>query len=194
MKRNRGAVGAQRKIINNADKFNNAGIKKQQGTTRVIYDSLLLDGSTEFRFFEGSNNRNFPLTNMGADGNKLSVGGAMAIERAYFSIFTYNGTNVTSIVPLDTLFPDLMIGELGIELANRLVLKQVPALSFTPDFNKNATFDSYNNFEFDTQLVIQPLLQFAFPFKTNTNVAVLNTYLRLTVEGVGAIIAPKDTF
>jgi len=64
------SVTPQRKLIANTDKFNNAGIKKQQGTTRAIYDSLPLDGRTNFRFFEESNNRNFPLTNTGADGNK----------------------------------------------------------------------------------------------------------------------------
>jgi hypothetical protein len=190
-------VTAQRKIIANTDKFNNAGIKRQQGTTRAIYDSLPLDGRTVFRFFEESNNRNFPFTNTGADGNKLPVGNALAIERAYFSVvFVDPDTQViTSILDLTALgLFDVTVGELSIEIANSQVLKQVPLLSFDPRFNKNAAHADYNNFEFDTQLVLNPLLEFVFPTRVNTYAPVLNAFLRLTIEGTGAIIAPRATF
>jgi len=188
------SVTPQRKLIANTDKFNNAGIKKQQGTTRAIYDSLPLDGRTNFRFFEESNNRNFPLTNTGADGNKLPVGNALAIERAYFSIVTIIGGVVTTIVDLPSVVGGLDVGELSIEIANSQVMKQVPLLSFDPRFNKSAMHDAYNNFEFDTQLVINPLLEFVFPVRVDTYSPIVDTFLRLTVEGTGAIIAPRNTF
>jgi len=188
------AVSPQRKIISNADKFGNAGIKKQQGTTRVLYDSLLLDGTTNLRFFEGSNNRDFPLTNTGADGNRLGVGGAMAIERCYYSIVTITAGVVTSITTLDAVLDDLLIGEQEISIANNVVLKNMALLSMDPRFNKNATFDGYNNFEYDTQLVLNPLLEFVFPTRVNTYTPIVDTYLRLTIEGTGAIISPRGTF
>jgi hypothetical protein len=45
-------ITPQNKIVGVNNKFGNTNIKNQQGTTRVIFDSLPLDGSTELRFFE----------------------------------------------------------------------------------------------------------------------------------------------
>ncbi len=190
-------VTPQNKIINNTDKFGNNSIKLQQGTTRVIYDTLPLDGRTEFRFFEESNNRNFPLTNMGSDGNKLPVGNALAIERMYLSVISINPltkdvTNIGSLF-VGGGFENIAIGELNIIIANSQVLKQVRLISQDPQFNKNATYNDYNNFEFDTQLVINPLLEFVFAIRTNAYTPFADTYLSLSVEGVGAIISPRAT-
>jgi hypothetical protein len=188
-------VTAQRKIISNADKFGNSGIKKQQGTTRAIYDTLPIDGRTTFRFFEESNNRNFPFTNTGADGNKLPVGNALAVERAYFSIVNIdeNGS-VLNIFPLATATANVRAGELSFEIANSQVIKQVPVASFLPDNNKSSQHVNNQNFEFDTQLVINPLLEFVFTLKINQQPAIADTFIRLTIEGTGAIIAPRATF
>ena len=187
-------VTPQRKIISVTDRLGNQSIRNQQGTTRVIYDTLPMDGRTQFRFFEESNNRNFPLTNMGSDGNKLPVGNALAIERMYFSVVTIVAGNVTNVSPLfNAAHPNFEVGELNILIANSQVLKQMAVLSQKPTFNKNAGHNEYNNFEFDTQLVINPLLEFVFDLRVNTNAAIANTFLRLSVEGVGAIIAPRTT-
>ena len=103
--------------------------------------------------------------------------------------------DVISIVPLNGLtFSNLAVGELNIEIANSQVLKQVPLLSFVPEFNKSATHEQYYNFEFDTQLVINPLLEFVFPTRVNTYTPVVNAFIRLTIEGTGAIISPRATF
>jgi hypothetical protein len=69
--------------VNN--KFGNTGIKSQQGTSRLIYDTLPVGTNTTFRFFEDSASRNFPFTNTGSDGNKLGVGDTMVIESVQFS-------------------------------------------------------------------------------------------------------------
>lgn len=195
--RSRGAVTPQQKIIGVTDKFGNPAIKKQQGTTRVIYDTLPLDGRTEFRFFEESNNRNFPFTNMGADGNKLPVGNALACERAYLSVISRNATT-GSITNVGSLFAgggfeNITVGELSLIIANKTTLKQMAILSMDPRFNKNAAYDDYNNFEFDTQAVLNPLLEFVYSLRTNTYVPFADTFLRFTIEGVGAIIAPAET-
>ena len=84
-----GTVTPQMKNIAVNNKFGNSGIQKQQGSTVIKYDTLKLQG-TELRFFEESNQRNFPLSNTGADGNKLGVGNSMVVERVYITVGTYD--------------------------------------------------------------------------------------------------------
>ena len=188
-------ITPQKKIMGVSKKFGNKGIKFQQGTTRVLYDSLPLDGRTEFRFFEESSNRNFPFSNTGADGNRLGVGETIAIERAYFSVITVDpDTNdITALTPIGVVDDNLLAGELSIEIANSQTMKKVALLSFDPRFNKSAQHDDYNNFEFDTQLVISPLLEYMIRTRTNPYIPIVNGFLRLTIEGVGSIISPRVT-
>ena len=193
----RGGVTPQMKAVAVNDKFGNSGIKKQQGSTVIKYDTLPLDGRTEFRFFEESNQRNFPLSNTGADGNKLGVGNSMVVERVYLTVGTYSpttnqwltfdATDITSNVAI-------LAAEFGFTLANSQVIKNIPVLSWIADFNKNAENQLNSNYEFDTQIVIPPLLEFVATLRTQKYTAVSETYVRLTIEGAGAIIAPKTTF
>jgi len=193
----RGGVTPQMKAVAVNDKFGNSGIKKQQGSTVIKYDTLPLDGRTEFRFFEESNQRNFPLSNTGADGNKLGVGNSMVVERVYLTVGTYapttnqwltfDATDITSNVAI-------LAAEFGFTLANSQVIKNIPILSWIANFNKNAENALNSNYEFDTQIVIPPLLEFVATLRTQKYTAVSETYVRLTIEGAGAIIAPKTTF
>jgi len=195
----RGTVTPQMKNIAVNDRFGNSGIKKQQGSTVIKYDTLPLNGNTQLRFFEQSSQRNFPLSNTGTDGNKLGVGNSMVVERIYLSIVQYDAVNndLNSIAPCDlTTTRGILInnGEFGFEIANSLVIKNVPVLSFTPDFNKNAENEKNNSFDFDTQIIIPPLLEFVATLRLPNYTAFEGYYLRLTIEGSGAIIAPKTTF
>jgi len=193
----RSGVTPQMKAISVNDKFGNSGIKKQQGSTVIKYDTLPLDGRTEFRFFEESNQRNFPLSNTGADGNKLGVGNSMVVERVYLTVGTYapttnqwltfDATDISSNVAI-------LAAEFGFTLANSQVIKNIPILSWIANFNKNAENNLNSNYEFDTQIVIPPLLEFVATLRTQKYTAVTETYVRLTIEGAGAIIAPKTTF
>lgn len=193
----RGGVTPQMKAVAVNDKFGNSGIKKQQGSTVIKYDTLPLDGRTEFRFFEESNQRNFPLSNTGADGNKLGVGNSMVVERVYLTVGTYqassntwltfDATDITSNIAI-------LASEFGFTLANSQVIKNIPVLSWIANFNKNAENQLNSNYEFDTQIVIPPLLEFVATLRTQKYTAVEQTYVRLTIEGAGAIIAPKTTF
>lgn len=193
----RGGVTPQMKAVAVNDKFGNSGIKKQQGSTVIKYDTLPLDGRTEFRFFEESNQRNFPLSNTGADGNKLGVGNSMVVERVYLTVGTYkpssnqwltfDATDLTSNIAI-------LASEFGFTLANSQVIKNIPILSWIANFNKNAENQLNSNYEFDTQIVIPPLLEFVATLRTQKYTAVDETYVRLTIEGAGAIIAPKTTF
>ena len=193
----RGGVTPQMKNISVNDRFGNTGIKKQQGSTIIKYDTLPFDGRTEFRFFEESNQRNFPLSNTGADGNKLGVGNSMVVERAYLTIGTYNpSTNAWLTIDTTDVGSNVAIltSEFGFTIANSQVIKNVPVLSWIADFNKSAENNLNSNYEFDTQIIIPPLLEFVATLRTQKYTAVDNTYVRLTIEGSGAIIAPKTTF
>lgn len=192
-----GRFTPQRKAIGVNDKFGNTGIKNQQGSTVIKYDTLPLDGRTEFRFFEGSAQRNFPYSNTGSDGNKLGVGNTLVVERAYLSIVTTNADTgaILTVAPI-TLSDDpaITLGEFGFMVANSEVIKTVPVLSWLPQFNKVAENQLNTNFEFDTQVVLPPLLEYVATLRLSQAFTKANTYLRLTIEGTGAIIAPRTTF
>ena len=193
----RGGVTPQMKAVSVNDKFGNSGIKKQQGSTVIKYDTLPFDGRTEFRFFEESNQRNFPLSNTGADGNKLGVGNSMVVERVYLTVGTYDPvTNQWLTLKTTDLTTNVAIlaAEFGFTLANSQVIKNIPVLSWIANFNKAAENNVNSNYEFDTQIVIPPLLEFVATLRTQKYVAIAETYIRLTIEGAGAIIAPKTTF
>ena len=193
-----GDITPQRKTMSVNAKFGNKGIKKQQGSTVIKYDTLPLDGRTEFRFFEGCQNRNFPFTNSQSEGNKLGVGNSMVVERAYITIVKCEPTapfNPLGVSTFDLTSPvELLTAEFGFTVANSTVIRNVPLLSWIPNFNKMAENALNSNYEFDTQVVIPPLLEFIATIKTQTYPAERDTFLRLTLEGAGAIIAPKTTF
>ena len=188
----------QRKAIGINDKFGNSGIKKQQGSTIIKYDTLPLDGSTELRFFQGSAQRLFPLANTGSDGNKLGVGNSMVVERAYLSIVTNSADTgeFASLAPvtLTSLPAQVLLAEFGFSIANTEVIKSVPILSWLPQFNKMSENEINTNFEFDTQVVIPPLLEFIATIRLPKYTASNVLSLRLTIEGTGAIISPRATF
>lgn len=193
----RGGVTPQMKAVSVNDKFGNSGIKKQQGSTVIKYDTLPFDGRTEFRFFEESNQRNFPLSNTGADGNKLGVGNSMVVERVYLTVGTYDAaTNQWLTLKTTDLTTNVAIlaAEFGFTLANSQVIKNIPVLSWIANFNKAAENNVNSNYEFDTQIVIPPLLEFVATLRCQKYTAIAETYIRLTIEGAGAIIAPKTTF
>jgi hypothetical protein len=193
-----GRFTPQRKAIGVNDKFGNRGIKNQQGSTVIKYDTLPFDGRTEFRFFEGSAQRNFPFSNTGSDGNKLGVGNTMVVERAYLSLIVTDADTgaIDSVEALTLTNPDpaVTLAEFGFMVANSEVIKTVPILSWFPEFNKVAENQLNTNFEFDTQVVIPPLLEFVATVRLAQAFTKANVSLRLTIEGTGAIIAPRTTF
>ncbi len=194
-----GNFSPQRKTVSVNDKFGNTGIKNQQGSTVIKYDTLPLDGRTEYRFFEGAAQRNFPLSNTGSDGNKLGVGNSMVVERVYLSLVTFdiaNRESITGIQPLliGTTNGNILAAQFTFAIANTAVIKDIPVLSWVPQFNKMAENAVNTNFEFDTQVVIPPLLDYIASLRLPVGVTTANTSLRLTIEGAGAIISPRATF
>lgn len=186
----------QRKIIQVNKRYGNTGIKRQQGSTVVKYDTIALTATTQqLRFFEGATNRQFPMTNINSEGNKLPVGSSMIVERAYLTLLTFDpATGFTAINPPDTE-PNLACAEFGLMVANKEVIKNVPILSWIPDYNKSAGSVDYNNFEFDTQVSLLPLLEYIATVRfADVLSETEGIYLRLTIEGTGAIISPSSPF
>lgn len=195
----------QAKMVAVNKKFGNTNIKNQQGTTRTLYDSLPLDGRTTFRFFENATLRQFPLTNLGSQGNRLEVGSTFTISKIYFVAITYDAVNntITATSPLGTFGGNdanvpLTTGELDIVIANSQVVKQLPnSFARGADFNPTAVNVSDTAFEFATDIVIPPLLEYVAQFRTTTyNLASLGgyTHIMLVAQGSAGIIAPQTTF
>jgi len=184
--------------VNN--RLGNKGVENQQGTTRIIYDSLPIDGRTEFRFFEGCGSRNYPQTNLTQ--NKLEVAEAMVIQRASLSVLTIVSGAVTlveSVLTAGALTRAAVYGsgEFQFLIANNRVVKPMPLIAWDPEFNKSAQYGaitggSYNNYRFMTEISVPPLLEFVAAIRTTTLAAATNKFLRLTIEGVGAITNVKQ--
>jgi hypothetical protein len=121
----------------------------------------------------------------------------MVVERAYLTVGTYSATT-NRWLTLDqtdiTTNVALLTSEFGFVIANSQVIKNIPVLSWIADFNKAAENNLNSNYEFDTQIIIPPLLEFVATLRTQGYTAVSETFVRLTIEGSGAIIAPKTTF
>lgn len=180
-------VTAQSKIINVGNNLGLSGLKNQQGTTVIKYDSLPIDGRTQYNFFQESNNRPFPLSNTGTDGGKLGVGESLTIQRISFAIFD-NG----KFRPLAGTDTGLIDGELTIVVANSNILLRLPILQFLPEYNKDAENNLNTSYELDTLLIIPPQLDFTFQLRVS-GATIEDALLRLTVEGVGSIFSPRTT-
>lgn len=192
----RGGITPQKKLAHVANRFGNKALAKQQGSTIVIYDTLPIDGRTEFNFFENANSRSFPFTNL--QEGKLNVGEGMIISRMYLSIITVdkNSGAFKEVQPLglSVTSTQLESGEITITQANSVILKKFPVLSFVSEFNKSSEFSTQSVVELDTQLSLQPLLEFQAKLRSATVSKIDNTYLRLTFEGAGALFSPRANF
>lgn len=191
----------QDKLVSVNDRLGNNFLKKMQGTTKMVYDSLPIDGREEYVFFRDTQSRTFPFTNVKND--SLPVAEALTVQRA--SLCVINVTDATgvinSITPLGSLTTTeipLILGDLSVSIANDVVMKPIAVQHFTPEYNKNAENADSNVFEFNTDLVIPPQLDFKFvlraPTHTSNAQAGETNYIRIVIEGVGAQFNGKTNF
>jgi len=147
MARSRKQVSAQEKMISINNKFGNTGIKHQQGTSRILYDTLkLLPSNKAFTltFFENVKTRKFPYTNLPE--NKLQVGETFTIEDYYFNLVLVD--RATDVVIFEKPFEafvetqGLYRADLDFMIGETRVLKQLKVGSSRANFNYGATFDS----------------------------------------------------
>jgi len=188
----------QQKIVAVNNKFGNTNISGQQGTTRVIFDSLELNGSTELRFFENASSRQYPLTNIGAEGNRLNVGETFVVQKVYFGVITTDADTgaVVNFEPLAFSGPyPWMNGEWSFLIANSQVIKQLPFASCFNTLNAVTPFNSNDEaFSTFTDIVIPPLLEYVLTYRVNSYAAVANKRLVCFIEGTAGILAPQTTF
>jgi hypothetical protein len=122
----------------------------------------------------------------------------MVVERVYLSLVKFDTVvpgSILTITPIDlTASGNILASQMTFAIANTAVIKDIPVLSFLPQFNKMAENAVNTNFEFDTQVVIPPLLEYIASLRLPIGVITANTFLRLTIEGAGAIISPRATF
>jgi len=105
------AISAQDKMLYVANKLGLSTLKNMQGSTRVVYDQQTT-AALDHTLFAGSGQRNFPLTNLGANGNQFQVDEALLVEQIGFFIpdaadgQDYNGIASSN----DSVKFDLVIG------------------------------------------------------------------------------------
>ena len=191
-------VTPQQKMVSVNQKFGNTGIQDQQGTTRLIYDTLPLTAATAntVRFFENSASRSFPFTNCGSDGNKLGVGNTMTINSISFYLLSYDAVDqrFESYVQI-TAVPQLLTGLINFEIANNRVIKDLSLLELSANFDKNVGAQNDSTIELDTDIVIPPLLNFVCEARFGYIAALAGyTHIRCVINGAAGIIAPRTTF
>lgn len=183
----------QQKIQQTATKYGQKSTLKNQGTTRHIWDTLeVKTGARYYRFFEGVNTRTQPYTNL--TDNKLEAGETLACQFMYLTIFVYD-TETPAWKGTDQLsnHPALLLGNIGMELMNSIVMKPIKVQSFTPEYNRmpNSAAAVYKLF---TNQVILPMIPFVFPLALYDDITVpakQKFYLQLTIEGTGSILSAK---
>ena len=188
----------QQKMVGINQKFGNTGIKSQQGTSRIIYDSLPTGTATTFRFFEDSASRNFPFTNTGSDGNKLGVGDTMVINSVTF--YYFDVVNATGLIEASSsLFNNtsFVISMFDFEIANNKVIKKLTLTEGVVSYNKNTSITA-SDLELETQIVLPPLLPYVLelrlPIALPAPIAGRTRYIQEQIIGTGGIIAPRTTF
>lgn len=190
-------ITPQDKIISTNNLFGNKNIKKQQGSTVIIYDTLPLDGNQYFEFFRNAKNRAFPQTNLTQ--GTLQPGESFALERAYLVLVTQAliPGPITDMREL-ALGADapILAGEFQFQIENQRVIKPMPLTSWIASFNKSAQFTTDTTFEFDTQLTIPPLLEINAIIRTNDYdpANYVGGSLRLVLEGAGGIFSPRNNY
>lgn len=191
-------VTPQNKMVAVNNKFGNTNIKNQQGTTRVLFDSIAFNGQQEFRFFENAGSKQYPFTNIGSEGNRLNVGETFVVQKIYFGSFSVDPDTglVTGFADLNNSYPlGTFKGELNFQIANSLVIKQLPTTMFQL-VNANPTAVNSNDqaLETFTDIVIPPLLEYVLSVRLADPITQANTYLVCFIEGSAGIIAPQTTF
>ena len=129
----------QNKMVDVNNRFGNTNIAMQQGTTRVLFDSLELSGATELRFFENVSSRNYPFTNIGSEGNRLTVGDTFVVQKIYFAVGSLDADTgvLTNIVDFRSFgWEAFMKGEFSFQIANSQVIKQLPSEIFFSTLKK----------------------------------------------------------
>lgn len=170
----------------------NPSIANQQGTTRIMYDTLPLDGRTEFLFFENCQSRTFPDTNLNQ--NRLQVGETFSLNRIYFSLVTKTAEGLFTSVDVISSITQVIGGQFSIYFDTMQVVKPIPLASTLPQFNHSGLNADLENFVFDSLLTLPTDIQFRCEVDTPAYTPAATSFIRCTWEGFGTILSPKAQF
>lgn len=195
-------MNPQQKIASVSNKLGNPFVTEMQGTTKMIYDTLPIDGRDVYQFFNDTSTRTFPFCNVKPTG--LTPGETLAVQRVSFvqmnitlanGVYTIN--SYKTLEELTTTEIPIVFSDLSISIANETVMKPVTIQHWLPDFNKTSGSNVNGIFELNTNLVIPQQLEFEFDLRCpahSSNATAGVNYLRIVVEGVGSQFSSKTNF
>jgi hypothetical protein len=206
---------AQQEQVNKflqANRVLGAQMDQQQGTTRVIYDTVNVPTGTnvQFNFFDEVSGKantviNFqPVTNV--TDNRFEPGEGMVIKEIGFYNMDVTAAPTTP-AQLDTSI--IGLGLLNFYIGNNRVLKDIPLLSgqqatsinnLNPVTTSTVNFTNLRvlSFRLYTNIVIPPQIQFyaslKLPFGGSTEAGGGLTTLRMYVKGYGKLFNPRNNY
>jgi len=186
-----GNLNTAQKLVGVNDLAGNYDIVDQQVTSRMMYDTLPLDGRTYFNFFENVQTRQFPRTNLNQ--NKLQEGESMSLQRIYFSAVAFDAVtdDLELITTLNVAAADFAYGgDMVIQYDNKIVIKPYSLSSMLSSFNKFSNFDGNEVITLDNNLILPKNQQFFCNLRTPAYVAIANTEIRCVWEGFGTLFNP----
>jgi hypothetical protein len=206
---------AQQEQVNKflqANRVLGAQMDQQQGTTRVIYDTINVPTGTnvQFNYFDEVSGKantvinNQPVTNI--TDNRFEPGEGMVVKEIAF----YNmDVQADPATPVNMDRSIIGLGLLNFYIGNNRVLKDLPLLAGqqTTSINNlnpvttstiNATDVRLLSFRLYTNIVIPPQIQFyaslKLPFGGGTAALTGLTTLRMYVKGYGKLFNPRNNY
>lgn len=181
------------KMVDVNQSLGNKAIANQQSTTRVLYDTLPLNGLTFLQFFITASNRAFPDTNLNQ--NKLQAGESFVCERIYFAGLVKSATDTSNIIEaLSVLNTHFYFGQWSLAFDTITVIKPLPLNSQLPAFNHYGKHQTNESNRLDAQVVIGTDINFAVNLQLDTYTAIANAFCRCGLEGFGTLFSPKVQF
>lgn len=168
-------------------------IQNQQGTSRQIYDTLELDGTNNFQFFQNVQSRDYPFTNLNQ--NKLQEGETMAVQRMYFSVILVSAvtSQVTDVLTFEeATLPQFYSADWSVFFDTIQTIKDTSLTSQCSKFNKFASYANNEVITMDNNIILPTNIQWRVALRTPTYTPVANSYIRCTLEGFGTIWSPKQ--
>ena len=177
-----------------------ASMDAMQGTTRIIYDTQDMTGSTYYSFFSQLGGKqasstfiaNAPATNL--TDNKFEPGEGMVIKEVYlYNLETTQACNIANTY--------ISLGLLDIVVGNNRVVKSLPIYTgsgFSIINNLNPTNDAKASaVRLSTNIIIPPQIQFfvnvtlpvAPAGATNNDLT-----LRVALRGYGKLFNPRNNY
>lgn len=199
---------AQEKMIRVNQRAGNSGIQNQQGSTRILFDSLLIGnavvGPATFQFFKSPNTQG-PIwqTNVDSINGLLGPGETMAAQFISFSVIQLDTATgeITELGTVAAAGPGSLPGAFysgtwEIDISNNKVVKPSACQVFQPAFNPTHSAVVLENYRLESDLVIMPALPvivtLRLPNFAITPVEDVAYYLRCTLMGVGSLLNLKQ--